>query len=351
LKPFLVGLGFGGALGLGLITCALPGQAADAQHFSWSWVRLPGAETCAAAEDIASGVRARLGRDPFATPAERHIEGWVERSYDRWLAHLNVTGQGGGSLGGRQLESTESTCATLVDAVTLAVVLMIDPEASLAPRPPKSAPEARPEPAPAPMQAPPPAPIAVAPPRVATVRELAPPPPVSEPGLAMTAALRGLTVWGVLPRVSAGVEVGAHLELSRRFGMAAAAGFLPTVRTDDRRFGFGLMAAALGPCVRLVGETRTRLGLCVEAQLGSIQAVTYDFDIDPLPPTDHFWFAVRAGTRLNQRLVGPLGFELSAQALVPVIRHEFTLRRIDAPVYQAKALGFWASAGLTASIP
>lgn len=167
----------------------------------------------------------------------------------------------------------------------------------------------------------------------------------------MTAALRALAVWGVLPRVSAGVEVGAELELSRRFGMAAAAGFLPTVRTDDRRFGFGLMAASLGPCVTLVAETRTRLGLCVEAQLGSIQVVTYDHDIDPLPPTDYFWFAVRAGTRLNQRLVGPLGLELSAQALVPVTRHEFTLRGIDAPVYQAKALGFWASAGLTASIP
>lgn len=167
----------------------------------------------------------------------------------------------------------------------------------------------------------------------------------------MTAALRALGVLGVLPRLSAGVEVGAELELSRRVGLAAAAGFLPTVRTDDRGFGFGLMAASLGPCVTLVGEPRTRLGFCVEAQLGSIQAVTYDYDIDPLPPTDHFWFAVRAGTRLNQRLVGPLGFELSAQALVPVIRHEFTLRGIDAPVHQAKALGFWASAGLTASIP
>lgn len=155
----------------------------------------------------------------------------------------------------------------------------------------------------------------------------------------------------MLPRVSVGVEVGAELELSRFVGIAAAAGFLPTVRTDDRDYGFGLMAASLGPCATLVAEARTRLGLCVEAQLGSIQAVTYDYDIDPLPPTDHFWFAVRAGTRLNQRLVGPLGLELSAQALVPVIRHEFTLRGIDAPVHQAKALGFWASAGLTASIP
>lgn len=348
MKRFSVGFGFGGALGLGLITCALPGQATDAQHFSWSWVRLPGAETCAAAEDIASGVRARLGRDPFATPAERHIEGWVERSHDRWLAHLNVTRPDGGSLGGRQLESTEATCATLVDAVTLAVVLMIDPEAGLAPRPPKSAPAARREPAPALVAIPQPAATAQA----AVAREPLPQPPQTRaPGLAMTAALRALAVWGVLPRVSAGLEAGAELQLSRRVGIATAAGFLPTVRTDDQRFGFGLMAASLGPCVALVGDIRTRLGLCVEAQLGSIQAVTYDYDIDPFPPTNYFWFAVRAGTRLNQRLVGPLGFELSAQALVPVIRHEFTLRGINAPVHQAKALGFWASAGLTASIP
>ena len=76
------GLGFCGALGLSLLTYASPGEAADAQRFSWSWVRMPGAETCAAADDIAGNVRARLGRNPFASPAERHIEGWAERSGD-----------------------------------------------------------------------------------------------------------------------------------------------------------------------------------------------------------------------------------------------------------------------------
>ena len=353
---FSVGLGFGGALGLGLLTCASASEAADAQHFSWSWVRLAGAETCAPAEVIASGVRARLGRDPFTTPAERHIEGWVERRDDRWLAHLNVTGPDGGAIGARQLESSEATCATLVDAVTLAVVLMIDPQASLAapqpPEPPKTATGAHPDPTPAALAAPQPPPMPVVPAQAVTAREPSPQPPgAREPGLAMTAALRALAVWGVLPRVSAGVEAGAELELSRRVGFGAAVGFLPTVRTDDKRFAFGLMEASLGPCVKLVGETRTRLGLCAEAQLGIIQALTYDYDVDPLPPTDHFWFALRAGTRLNQRLVGPLGFELGVQALVPVIRHEFTLRGTDEPVYQAKALGFWASAGLTASIP
>src|SRR6185436_11952798 len=53
-----VGLGFGGALGLSVIGSASPGEAADAQRFSWAWVRLPGAETCAAAEEIAGEVRA-----------------------------------------------------------------------------------------------------------------------------------------------------------------------------------------------------------------------------------------------------------------------------------------------------
>ena len=352
LKRFSLALGFGGALGLGLSTFASRSDAADAKTFSWSWVRLPGAETCAAGQDIADGVRARLGRDPFGTPAERSIEGWAERSEDRWLARLNVTGPDGGSLGARQLESSEATCATLVDAVTLAVVLMIDPQASLAAPPPKSAAEGRPEPPPAPMAPPRPAPTPVDLVPVQTAREPSPDPPrARRSDLAMTAALRGLAVEGVLPRVSAGVETGAELGLSRRVGFAAAVGFLPTVRTDDDRFGFGLMEASLGPCLTLFGERRTRLGLCVEAQLGAIQALTYDYDVDPLPPTDHFWFALRGGIRLNQRLVGPVGLELGMQALVPMIRHDFTLRRTNEPVYQAKRLGFWASAGLTASIP
>ena len=349
---FSVGRGFGGALGLSFIAWASLGKAADTQRFSWSWVRLPGAESCATAEVIADSVRARLGRDPFAISAARRIEGWVERSDDRWQAHLNVTGSDGGSFGARQLESSEETCATLVDAVTLAVVLMIDPQASLAPQPPKSAAETPQEPIPAPLEAPQPAPPAVAPPQAPPAREPPPHPPRADaPAMAMTAALRALGVWGVLPRVSAGVEVGAELELSQRIGITAAAGFLPTVRTDNRRFGFGLMAASLGPCVTLIGQKHTRLGLCAEAQLGAIQAVNYDYQVDPLPPTNHFWFALRAGPRLQQRLVGPLGFELGAQALVPLIRHEFMIRRTDEPVYQARAFGFCASAAFTASIP
>lgn len=350
-----VGLGFGGVLGLTLLGSASRGEAADAQRFSWSWVRLPGAETCAAAEQIAGAVSARLRRDPFATPADRHIEGWVERSDDRWLAHLNVTGLDGALIGARQLESSEATCATLVDAVTLAVVLTIDPQASFDPQPPGPpkiiAAAAGPDSAPAALAAPQPAPTPVVPSaQTATAREAPPQPPgVREPGLAMTAALRALAVEGVLPRPRAGMEAGAELELSRQFGVAAAVGFLPSIRTDNRRFGFGLMEASLGPCVTLVRETRTRLGLCAEAQLGVIQALTYD--VDPLPPTNHFWFAVRAGSRLNQRLWGPLGFELGVEAVAPVTRHEFTLRGSDERVYQAKRLGFWSSAGLTASIP
>lgn len=349
-----IGLGIGGVLGLSLISSTSPAEAADAQPFSWSWVRLPGAETCAAAEAIAGAVRARLGRDPFATPAARHIEGWVERSGDRWLAHLNVTDLEGNSIGARQLESADATCTTLVDAVTLAVVLTIDPQASLdppQPEPPTAAEAAGPVPGPA-LPAAEPAPTAVVPAQTATACEPSPPPPsVRERGLALTAAVRALAVSGVLPRPRAGAEAGAELELSRRVGIAAAVGFLPSVRTDDKRFAFGLMEASLGPCVTLVRERGTRLAFCTEAQLGAIHELTYDVDVDPLPPTNHFWLAVRAGTRLNQRLVGPLGLELGVQALVPVTRHRFTVRGSDERVHQAKHLGFWASAGITASIP
>lgn len=341
-----IGLGFGGALGLGLVTYAPPGEAADAQRFSWSWVRLPGAETCAAADDIAGNVRARLGRNPFAPVAERHIEGWAERSGDHWLAQLNVLGPDGSLIGSRQLESSEATCATLVEAVTLAVVLTIDPKASLAP-PPAKQPEIAPAPVPAPAASTPPTPPPAAAPE--PQQPAAPALPGPDPSLAMTAALRALAVWGVLPKTRLGLESGAELELSRLVGITAAVGFLPSVKTANERFGFGLLAASLGPCVTLARAPRTRLALCTEAQLGAIQAVVYD--VEPLPPTEHFWFAVRSGLRLGQRLVGPLGIELGAQALVPVIRHDFALTGVAKPVYQARAVGFWWSAGLTASIP
>jgi len=161
--------------------------------------------------------------------------------------------------------------------------------------------------------------------------------------------MRALAVWGVLPKTRVGLESGAELELSRLVGVTAAVGFLPSVKTANERFGFGLLAASVGPCFTVARVPRTRLALCTEAQLGAIQAVV--FDAEPLPRTEHFWFAVRSGLRLGQRLFGPLGIELGAQALVPLIRHDFALTGVAKPVYQARAVGFWGSVGLTASIP
>jgi hypothetical protein len=134
---------------------------------SLSWVRMPGAESCASSAVLAQAIEARLGRRVFvsAADADLSVEGRAERTDDGWRATLVVTEANGAVLGERTLESELEPCDELGRLVALTVAVMIDPLTAAEPQPePEPEPqiivrEVRvPVPVPAPVPEAPPAP-------------------------------------------------------------------------------------------------------------------------------------------------------------------------------------------------
>jgi hypothetical protein len=107
---------------------------------SLSWVRLRGAEACIGTRALAEAVETRLQRRVIvsAAQADLSIEGRVEphaaprRGY---RAVVVVSSPDGTVLGERTIETDESDCGALDEALVLVIAVMIDPEAALAPQP------------------------------------------------------------------------------------------------------------------------------------------------------------------------------------------------------------------------
>src|SRR5687768_11147972 len=97
---------------------------------SLNWVRLPGAEGCITAAELAQRVEARLERSVFvlAQDAELAFDGYVQpRAGGGFAAHLAVSNARGEVLGARDVESAEVSCRALDDALVLITALTLFP--------------------------------------------------------------------------------------------------------------------------------------------------------------------------------------------------------------------------------
>lgn len=315
--------------------------AAEELTFRLSWVRGIGAEGCPNAEQLAAAVTARLGRNAFSEPALRHIEGSVARSEQAWRVQLRVLDSSSAVVGSRDLEATGADCASVVDAVSLAIALTIDPHALEERREvPVAAPPELPAPPP-PVSSPPPA--AVATPIVA--REAMSPPP----RLRSAIVPRGLLAVGTLPQASFGAELGAELGLVPALGLTLGMAYLSEAHTSGAEFGLSLAAGSLGTCLRTLDERHAALKLCGELMAGAIQVVVYD----PIPtdPGEHLWLAARLGPRFSWRFNRTLALELAPAAVVPLLREEFSIVGVEKAVFQTAPVSLLASLGLQVSIP
>jgi hypothetical protein len=340
------GLALLGALGA---LCATRSALGEELTFRLSWVRGAGAEDCPNAEQLTSAVEARLGRAAFSEPALRHIEGSVAREERAWRVQLRVLGVDHAVLGSRELEANGPDCSSIADAVSLAVALTIDPNAlheqqrtpqmtAQEPRQPASPPAASAQPA---RQ--PPDESALARPRPA--RE------GSTPTASLTGDVvpRALAAVGILPQVGFGAELGAELGLAPALGLSMSMAYLSEARTSDAQFGLSVASGSLGLCFRAVERPRAELKLCGELMAGVVQVVVYD----PIPtnPGEHLWLAPRLGPRFSYRLVERLSLELSALAVVPLVRERFSIVGVEKPVFQSARLSLLSSLGLRVSIP
>lgn len=339
-----------------------PSSSSDAtSSYRFAWVRGDGAEGCADERELEDGVRARLKRDPFDREATQSIEGDIAATAGLFRAKLRARSDAGTLVGHRELEVRASDCRTLTDALVLAIVLVIDPQASLS-KTPETRSHTEPEPesdfgaTPARMAvahaASPSTPCSPStqqelPAPVRPVERACPPcrpaecPPKQPPALAVQASLRALGAAGLLPNLAPGFGTNAALVFSR-VHFAAGLSYFPEQVTGD--FSFGLSAAHLGACVRTNPFGALTPSLCAQLQAGAMHAVVRE--LEPLRPGDHAWAAVGLGPELSIRPVGPLLVEASVLGLVPVVRPRFAVRGHAESVFQSSRLGGVVSVGV-----
>ena len=286
------------------------------------WVRGANAASCPGQLEVERQVRWRLGRDPFELDANRIIDVRVSSNGASWHVQLSVADNIGTPLGQRTLDVGADNCGEVVDAVSLAVALAIDPNVPLQAKAPAPAAGSEPS-ASLPTMAPQPSALP------ATVPERHPHPyPAPAPqDLGVTRhhyqyelTLRGVAAAGVLPGVAGGTMVaGAFGRDGTRATLALV--YLPETRRNE--FAFGLAAVSSGLCVDVARSRRLAAGLCGELALGAIHAVVYR--LEPLQPGDRLTAAVGFGPKIGWHAWAPLFFEVGVSGWVGLVRPDFSI--------------------------
>lgn len=297
---------------LALWLTAPAARAESNDTFRLAWVRGAAAERCPSEREIAERVKARLGRDPFDDAAPRVIEGSVRHTDGQWLLELRVRDETGALLGERSLGTSGGDCTSLAEAGTLAIVLTIDPNASLDAAAARTLAAPPPKP-PLPPPAPPPCPPPIKP---------APPPPCpscTDAGLKTSLSAHALGTAGSLPRIAAGVQLGGEVGFQTvHFGVGAS--FIPAVVHEGGHMSFGLTSAVVSGCARVAGP----LELCGLIDAGVIRVGAEE--LAPVEPGEYPWLAAGVGPRVGVDATENLRFELVGVVIAPLARPRFVVR-------------------------
>ena len=306
-----------------------------------AFVRTAEATDCIAAPALEREIVRRMRRDPFTGPVRQWIEAVVGRADNTYTVQLFERDLAGKTLGTRTLRSEAGDCHELDEAMVLAIALIIDPSAQLAPRAARASSESAPssagptpiassEPVLAPEPAPELAPEVRAP--AAPASQCVSQPKAALPALPKAAPAAFVSadvvlVHGVLPGFAPGAELSSQLRLDRagRYALRLSALFLPEVQASSAlgEFSFGLSALEVGAC-RVAWDPRWRLFACAAFGVGAVHAVVQD--LAPLQPGDRLWLALRAEVGAAVRVVGPLWFDARLFDLIALQRWEFRVR-------------------------
>ncbi len=335
------------ALGIALGSLARPAGAEPRQTTSaLSWVRLPGAESCIAAPELSTRVEARLGRSAFVSPsaADLSIEGRIERKGGRFHAVVTGTRRDGTAIGTRELEGAD--CRGMDDGLVLVLALMIDPDASLAPRPqtPKEA-----------------APPEVVRERVIIrevheVRETPAPEKVAPPQTpwGLDGFAEGGLALGRVPGAAPALGAGLTLVPPHFVPLELALGLVPegSLESRGRTVSFWSVDGHFRVCPALVLRPRPRpfaleASACLGLRVGTLSAKGTGFDVN-LDGSRGLVDAA-AAVRLRATIVGPLFAFASVGLGAPLVRQRILATGAGGAVetlYERPPVGFDASLGL-----
>lgn len=292
-----------------------------------TWVRGIDAEKCVGRTGLEEDVKARLGYDPFALPSELAIEGTVVRvSPTGFRAELVVRDASGKALGSRQLSSREADCRSLGEAVAVAITVAIDPDApgTRAPIVEETPFVAVAEPAP--------------PPRV----DPSPPPDVER----VHAMVMGGASAGIVPDVAPSASLRVRAILGRYFELGLGAHFWPESRTSG--VGFGITSGSLDACVIPFASARV-LRWCAGAHGGVFDVFVHAAELAPVEVGAFVWAAAETGPALSIPVAGALRLELSASALVPIVRRQAFVRGQSEALWEQSVVGGRADVGMGAT--
>ena len=312
-----------------------------------SFVRAENAAACSSTPVLEREIVRRMGRDPFAGLPRQWIEGFVAQQGGYFEVQLFECDASGNTLGIRRLRETAADCHQLDAAIVLAIALIIDPTAQLAPASPHglvNAPPTRPALPENGERSTSASPIGVVGP-VANSREtslplahpvsqvkvvyrdaLTPNKPVGQSGAAFVTA-DAVLLYGALPGVAPGVELTTRLALdsAKRFALRLSALHLPEKRSTSEvgRFGYGLTAMEMGFCVTRPDQRVVWQG-CTAFGLGAVHAVVHT--PAPLEPGDRLWTAFRFEAGVALRIVGPIWLNTRLFALIPPRNWDFQVK-------------------------
>ena len=334
---------------------AAAASADEASASSLTWIRKPGAESCIGQAELRKRVEARLSRKLVREKDARlQIRGEIAAKERGWVARIEArdVDSGGGT---RTLTEEGTDCRKIDAALVLAVTLMIDPDAPLAPEPPPTPspePETGPEQEAALTPGPPPerkatTPPAQPPPARAPTRQPRPGQPTTTPWR-FGPSVSGVGAVGVLPGVALGGAAGATVIAPSWWSIQARGALWAKTDSEPTRARLGLSQFSLRLCVLPASDEHWMLSACGGAGLGLITAQGRALD-NPQSDSGSFPFAL-ASLGVSRHLFDGLWLSGATTLAAPIARTRVSFRResgASETIYRAPAANLTAALGLT----
>jgi hypothetical protein len=305
----------GAALGAALWSSSVGAEPMPRARVYLDYARDDGARSCVSSSELARSVEARLGRSVFVDAAQADLiaEVRARRVEGAFVIDIDLFDRGHAALGERQLSTRAPHCSSLDDSLALVLSLAAD--------------------------APPPAPVgrALAPGPAAA----APQPPEREPsfvptpiaipatthaprrGIALEPSLGAALLFGPVPGVTAGLELGVVVRSGSFWPVSLnAAGWWPRTHSaaNERGARFSAKSLELGVCPWEGPLGPIVLRTCVREWFGRVSARGFGFDEDQR--SDRWVLAFGIGATLTHWF-GPVLLSVDGVLLVPPVRRRY----------------------------
>ena len=279
---------------------------------------------CSTEEALRESISARLGRNPWDDAAPERLRIQVNRDRVHWRAKVEWLDATGQRKGWRELSSEQEDCQELLQALELAISLVLDPPIFQRPRaapPPSPTASSAPLPAQDVQPLPPPAPAPSAPsvpsvPSASSVQVPPAEPPSRAPGLAVGLGTR--VSWGLLPSARAGFQAEGGLRFERfSFSLDVTAWPPHTTPVEPAPLRSMLVTAGARACVH-VGP----FGACPQLSAGLLRCE--GIGLEDARPAQAPWLAPGARFWVEWRSPLPrLRLQLLAEGQLVLTRHRF----------------------------